>query len=88
MTTSISTQRAALGLKDELDSFQREFYQENLDLAAGDSTLAFAFGAREDQGRLNAFVEVLLQHKIEVYNVDDDDQDLYPFSTSRSCVCC
>jgi zinc carboxypeptidase len=79
VTTSLSTQEAAVGLKSELANFQREFYKESRDLYQSDSIKAYVFGEQRDRARLNAFIAVLLQHKVEVYEVDDDEQDELEF---------
>jgi len=79
VATSLSTQKAAIGLKNELAEFQREFYKGSRDLYQTDSIKAYVFGERRDPARLNSFIEVLLQHKVEVYRVDDDEQDELEF---------
>ena len=79
VVTSLSTQKAALGLKSELANFQREFYKESRDLYQADSIKAYVFGEQRDRARLYAFIEVLLQHKVEVYKIDDEEQDELEF---------
>ena len=79
VATSISTQKAAAGLKDSLHNFQRRFYQDNFDLGGQDDIKAYAFGEKYDKSRLKAFVDVLLQHDIEVYHLDDEHQDDYTY---------
>lgn len=79
VATSMSTQKAAVGLKSELANFQREFYKGSRDLYQNDSIKAYVFGEQQDRARLSAFIEVLLQHKVEVYKVNDDEQDELEF---------
>jgi len=79
VATSLSTQKAAVGLKSELGDFQREFYKGSRDLYQSDSIKAYVFGEQLDRARLYAFIEVLLQHKIEVYEIDDEEQDELEF---------
>ncbi len=79
VATSLSTQKAAVGLKSELANFQREFYKGSRDLYQSDSIRAYVFGEQKDRARLYAFIEVLLQHKVEVYKVDDEEQDELEF---------
>ena len=70
--TALSTQAAAIGLRSELLNFQQEFYQTAIEEARGDERKAFVFGERNDQARVNHFLDILLRHQIEVYEVSKE----------------
>lgn len=57
--------RAALANREQLLSFQRDFYRESQRLANADPIIAHVFSSR-DAGRLADFLEVLEGHGIEV----------------------
>ncbi len=69
VATALSTQRAAVGLRTELLEYQRQFYQEARRAAAADATRAFVFGEPYDQGRLQAFLEVLRRHQLDIFHL-------------------
>lgn len=70
--TSLSTQKAALNLRKELLDYQRTFYQTAKESAKTDAVQGYVFGENEDQARLQHFLDLLLQHQIEVYPVTKD----------------
>lgn len=60
--------RAGLANREQLLSFQRDFYRESGRLANAAPNLAYVFSSR-DQGRLNDFLEMLEVHGIEVHRL-------------------
>lgn len=69
VTTALSTQAAAVGLREDLLSYQKKFYDEAVDLAKKDQRAAFVFGEPNDPGRLHQFLKILQQHQIELYQL-------------------
>lgn len=65
--TALSTQKAGLGLRQELLEFQREFYLSALKEARADERKAFVFGDAADPVRASILVEILRRHQIELY---------------------
>lgn len=69
VVTSLSTQKAALEMKDDLLTFRRDFYANVMNEATNYPRKAFIFGEENDPARQNHFIEILLRHKIEVYKL-------------------
>ena len=72
VTTALSTHRACTELGEDILTFQRDFYNDAMDEARADDRAGFVFGEPYDQSRLDAFIEVLRRHQIEVYELEDD----------------
>jgi len=60
--------RAGLANREQLLSFQRDFYREGARLAGAATNLAYVFSS-PDAGRLNDFIEMLDIHGIEVHRL-------------------
>ena len=60
--------RAGLANREQLLSFQRDFYREGARLAGAATNLAYVFSS-PDSGRLNDFLEMLDVHGIEVHRL-------------------
>lgn len=72
VTASFSTLKAALDLKTELLEHQRLFYKEARDEASRASIKAYVFGEYADQARTKELAELLIQHKIKVYELNEN----------------
>ena len=66
-TVTLSTLEAAMELRDELLRHQKEFYVEALQLAEKDQTKAYIFGNEDNKLQSRFMAELLLQHKIDVF---------------------
>lgn len=85
--TSLSTQQAGLELRKELLEFQKDFFKTAASDASKDGTKGYVFGEAADESRLHHFLDLLLQHKIEVYAMDkDSDVDGTKFKKGSSYV--
>ncbi len=65
-----SSLAAVQGTVNERETFlkhQREFFTSSLSIANSDSVKAYVFAETSDKTRLNAFIDLLLRHKIEIY---------------------
>ncbi len=68
--TGIATVRAAVSEKEKLFEYQKDFFQSATDQAAEQSVRAYVFGDEEDPGLTQQFLDLLLQHRLEVYATD------------------
>ncbi|NMC38210.1 MAG: zinc carboxypeptidase [Bacteroidales bacterium] len=66
-TVSLSTLEAGLKMKNQLLESQKRFYRDALAEAEKHPVKAYIFGEPADHSRLNAFLNILLWHKIKVY---------------------
>ncbi len=71
-TASLSSLDAAVTLRTELLSNQRDFYREALDTARKKSVRAWVFGDDHPGGRSEPMIDVLLRHGIDVYQLTRD----------------
>ncbi len=71
-TVTLSTLEAAMNLKDELLTHQREFYREALQMADKDPIKAYIFGNENNKLQTRFMAGLLQQHKIEVYNNESE----------------
>jgi len=71
LRTSLTTVETAIEEKETLLDHQRTFFTEALERAEDFSTDAYVFGHNQDTSRLTAFLDLLLQHEIEVYELEE-----------------
>lgn len=76
VATSLSTQKAALGLRKDLLEYQRRFYLEARKMANKSEVKMYHLDFDRDIASLNRFGYILSQHDISSY-VDTVDQSLY-----------
>lgn len=67
--TGIATVRAAVQHRTKLFDYQREFYETALSEAERFPVRAWVFGDPRDAGKNRAFLDLLLQHRIDVYEL-------------------
>lgn len=72
VATSIATVKGTVANKALFQNHQRDFFQYALNQAAKDPVKAWIFGDEYDRTRNEAFVNLLLQHKIKVYKNPSD----------------
>lgn len=70
MISSLSTQKAALELKDEVLAYQRGFFRNAVEEAASDSLKGYLFGLKNDPKRLELFKDLLNQHAVEYRRIN------------------
>jgi hypothetical protein len=68
-TTTLSTLEAVKNLRKDLLNWQKEFYQQAAKDAAASPIKAYVFGDKHDVAKTNRFVEMLMRHKIEIFEV-------------------
>lgn len=69
-TTTLSTLEAASNMRKELLNYQRDFFKMTLQEGAASTNKAWVIGEAADKARTNHFIEMLLRHKIEVYELN------------------
>ncbi len=67
--TALSTQRAAVEMRQELLEHQRGFFKDAQQEAKADQRKGFIFGDRYDLARVDQLVEILRRHQIDVYSL-------------------
>jgi hypothetical protein len=67
--TALSTLEGANALRKEFLEWQREFYKKAVSSAG--PVAAYVFGDKNDAGKTNLFVQMLLRHQIEVNELGD-----------------
>lgn len=67
VVTSFSTQEAAIALREDLLNYQRDFYQSAMNEARRAPVKGYVFAEPNDKGKLQEFLKLLLQHKVEVH---------------------
>lgn len=72
VTVSLSTLEAGLAMRVKLLENQRSFYRESYSLADGYPVKAYVFSEKDDQGRLNEFIRILLGQQIRIYKTKKD----------------
>ena len=68
--TALSTQKAGVALRQDLLQYQYDFYREALEEARGAKVKGYVFGAPEDPVRTSAFLDLLLKHEVQVYQLE------------------
>ncbi|MDX1638383.1 MAG: M14 family zinc carboxypeptidase, partial [Balneolaceae bacterium] len=72
LVTGIATVRAAVSEKETLFEYQKEFYRSALEQADDHPVSAYVFGDSDDQTLTNRFLDLLLTHRLEVYELAQD----------------
>jgi len=72
LRTSLATVETAIEEKEAFLTHQRDFYTEALERAEDFPTDAYVFGHAQDTSRTRAFLDLLLQHEIDVYELGSE----------------
>ncbi|TVR76901.1 MAG: zinc carboxypeptidase [Saprospirales bacterium] len=85
LNTSLSTLRGSYALRDELKSYQREFFSEALNEGRRHGGAGYLIEGGTDLYRSGHFVQMMLTHEIEVYAHQDHETLRYfvPFDQIR-----
>lgn len=67
---ALSTLRSSAKLKPELIQMRRDFFKYAAEQAAKAPVKGYVFGATDDATRTNAFLNVLLRHRLDVFELD------------------
>ncbi len=72
LRSSIATIEAAVTHKQTLFDYQRDFFESAITNANSAEIKAYVFGDPYDKNRTKAFIDMLLQHNIEIYELSED----------------
>lgn len=72
LVNSLATVKAAVENREVFLRHQKEFFVSALDQAGNHYARGYVFDGEGDRNRTKAFVDLLLQHKIQVYKSGDD----------------
>jgi len=72
LQTGIATVRAAVNEKQKLFNYQKDFFQSALEKASSQPTKAYVFGDSDDPSLTHKFLDLMLKHRLDVYEVDTD----------------
>jgi hypothetical protein len=72
--TGVATVRAAVQHRQKMLDYQRDFFASALSEADRFPVKAWVFGHRHDDGRNRAFLDLLLRHRIAVYELPETMQ--------------
>ncbi len=70
--TSLATVKASIENRELLLKHQQDYFRSALDEGKKSAVKAYVFGDNHDRGRTNAFVDLLLKHRIETYSLTSD----------------
>lgn len=68
-TASLATIRGSIGEKDVLRKLRQNFFTSAMSQAKASPIKGYVFGETRDVSRTNAFINLLLMHEIEVYEL-------------------
>lgn len=75
---AIATVEAAVENKDLMHRYQKDFFKSAISNAKSAGIQAYTISEDRDHGRMNAFLDLLLKHKIKVYHSDKDNEYIIP----------
>ena len=78
LTGSLAIIRASIAEKKSLLEMRKEFFNVSKEQAAASSIKGYVFGDPNDQTRTNAFIEKLLLHRIDVYELPNSKNYYVP----------
>ena len=74
-TTTLSTAKAAVEMREELLQYQKSFYLNAQEEASKDTRKGIVFGSKNDVSRPRALADILIHHEIDVYELQDDTKE-------------
>jgi len=72
VATMLSTQDAAVGLREEILDYKRKSFTEARRLAVSNPVKGYRFGDSHDPAKVARFIEILLSHQINIYESEED----------------
>lgn len=70
--TGIATVRAGVSEKQQLFEYQKDFFRSALEEAESQPVRAYVFGDSEDPSLTHKFLDLLLKHRLDVYEVNEN----------------
>jgi len=71
-TANLSSYQAAKEMRVELNQWMKDFYNEIAVETAADVNKAYIFGSKEDDARSFHLADLIIQHNIKVFNLNED----------------
>ncbi len=71
LRTSLGTIQAAIEEREYMHDYQRRFFESALEEASDFETEAYVFGDPHDEARNREFLDLLINHRLEVYELDE-----------------
>lgn len=71
-TAALATVRASIGERQLLYKLRKDFFTSTAAQAKANPVKAYVFGESKDATRTNAFVDLLMMHKVDVYELSQD----------------
>lgn len=71
-TANLSSFQAAKEMRQELNQFMKDFYKDIQKEVDADVNKAYIFGSKEDDARSYHLADLILQHDIKVFSLNDD----------------
>ncbi|WP_425636675.1 M14 family zinc carboxypeptidase [Algoriphagus yeomjeoni] len=71
-TANLSSFQAAKEMRQELNQFMKDFYSDIKKEVDADTNKAYIFGSKEDDARSFHLADLILQHDIKVFSLNDD----------------
>ncbi|MEP0714406.1 MAG: M14 family zinc carboxypeptidase [Algoriphagus sp.] len=71
-TANLSSFQAAKDMRQELNQFMKDFYKDIQKEVDSDVNKAYIFGSKEDDARSYHLADLILQHDIKVFSLNDD----------------
>jgi hypothetical protein len=85
--TSISSFDAAKDMRIEINKSMHDFYKEAFQMATADTEKAIIFGSKEDGARSFHLADMIQQHAIDVYSLNEDiTVNGVPFEKEKSYI--
>jgi len=75
---AIATVEAAVDNKQLMHSYQRDFFKSALTNARSSGIKSYIISEKFDHGRMNAFLDLLLKHKVKVYKSNNTNEYIVP----------
>lgn len=69
VATALSTQTAAVNMREKMLDYQRRFYTTGVEEARKDNAKAYVFSEENDGTRLAEFLDLMLRHQVDVYEL-------------------
>lgn len=70
--TALSTLEGAKSLRKEFLEWQRDFYKQSINDAAGAEIKAYVYGEEKDKVKTAEFTQMLLRHQIDVFELQNN----------------
>ncbi|MEX0884702.1 MAG: M14 family metallopeptidase, partial [Cyclobacteriaceae bacterium] len=86
-TVALSSFEAAVDMRVELNTYMHQFYMNAREEYNEDEDKAYIFGSQEDYGKTFHFADLILQHDIKLYSLEEDvTLNGVPFNSGKTFI--